>query len=88
MTRSFPLTTQNLRERVLAVLSDELARPGEPLAVNVPIGDLGADSLDALNIQYRIAKALDISFSDDEDFTVDMTALQIIERVVAKVGAA
>lgn len=88
MTRSFPLTTQNVRERVLALLADELATPGESLDVNVPIGDLGADSLDAINVQYEIEEAIGITFSDDEDFTVDMTAMQIYDRVAAKVGAA
>jgi len=81
-----PVVTRSLRERVLAVLTDELTQPGEPLDVNVPISDLGADSLSTLSLQYEIAKELDITFSDDEDFTVDMTAMQIVEHVVAKVA--
>jgi acyl carrier protein len=81
-----PVVTRSLRERVLAVLTDELTQPGEPLGVNVPISDLGADSLSTLSLQYEIAKELDITFSDDEDFTVDMTAMQIVEHVVAKVA--
>jgi acyl carrier protein len=87
MITPYLVVTRSPRERVLAVLTDELTQPGEPLDVNVPISDLGADSLDVLSLQHEIAKALDIAFSDEEDFTPDMTAMQIVDRVIAKVGA-
>lgn len=79
---------KNLREQILAILANELAEPGEPLNVNVPLSELGADSLDAISLQIEIATELNITFSDDEDFTADMTPMEIYDRVVAKVGAA
>lgn len=88
MIAAFPVVTQSLRERVLAVLADELNLQGDPLDVNVPISDLGADSLDALSLQYEIEEAIGIAFLDGEDFTPDLTAIQIYDRVAAKVGAA
>ena len=78
----------NLREQVLKILSDELAEPGEPLNVNIPLSELGADSLDAISLQIEIENTLNIKFSDDEDFTDDLTPMQIYDRVAAKVGAA
>lgn len=79
---------KNLRETVLAILSAELAEVGEPLNVNVPIHDLGADSLDAISLQMEIESELNIKFSDDEEFNEGMTAMEIYDRVAAKVGAA
>jgi acyl carrier protein len=78
----------NLREQVLKILSDELAEPGEPLNVNIPLSELGADSLDAISLQIEIENTLNIKFSDDEDFTDDLTPMQIYDRVAAKVGVA
>ncbi|WP_211474803.1 acyl carrier protein [Collimonas humicola] len=79
-------TVIRIRERVLSILADELAHPGEPLDVNVPINTLGADSLDAIELTMEVESEFKISFSDDEWFTAEMTAMQIVERVVAKVA--
>lgn len=88
MIAAFPLVTRSLQERVLALVADELNLHGDPLDVNVPISDLGADSLDALSLQYEIEDEFDIAFPEGEDFTPDLTATQICDRVAAKVGAA
>lgn len=77
---------QNIKDRVLSILGAELAPPGELLDVYVPISALGADSLDAIDLTMEIESEFKTSFSDDEWFTADMTAMQIVERVVAKVG--
>jgi acyl carrier protein len=79
---------KNLREKVLTILADELAEPGQPLNVHVPISQLGADSLDAVALQIEIEIALDIKFPDGEDFTEHLTPMQIYDLVVAKVGVA
>ncbi|AMP15517.1 acyl carrier protein [Collimonas pratensis] len=88
MIAAFPVVTRSLLQRVLAILASELPLAGDPLNVNVPIGDLGADSLSALSLQYEIEEAIGIAFLDGEDFTPDLTAIQIYDRVAAKVGAA
>lgn len=87
MIATFPVVTRNLRERVLAILTDGLTQSGEPLDVNVPISTLGADSLDAIELTMEVESEFKISLSDDEWFTADMTAIQIVERVAAEVGA-
>ncbi|HWW07746.1 acyl carrier protein [Collimonas sp.] len=79
-------TAVGIRERVLAILADELTHPGEPLDVYVAISALGADSLDAIELTMEVESEFKISFSDDEWFTAEMTAMQIVERVVAKVA--
>jgi acyl carrier protein len=79
---------KNLRETVLAILSAELAEVGQPLNVHVPIRELGADSLDAISLQMEIEAALHIKFSVEEELNEGMTAMEIYNRVAAKVGAA
>ena len=81
-----PTTVVRIRERVLSILAEELTHPGEPLDVYVPIGALGADSLDAIELTMEVESEFKISFTDEEWFAADMTAMQIVERVVAKVA--
>jgi acyl carrier protein len=80
-------TTVSIRERVLSILADELAHLGEQLDVYVPISSLGADSLDAIELAMEVESEFKFIFSGEEMFTADMTAMQIVERVVAKVNA-
>lgn len=87
MSAPIPTSVRSLRERVLAILAAELAEVDEPLNVNVPIRDLGADSLDAISLQMEIEMELNIKFLDEEMFNEGMTAMEIYDRAAAKVGA-
>jgi acyl carrier protein len=77
---------QNIKDRVLSILRAELAPPGEPLDIYVPISALGADSLSVIELTMEVESEFDITFSDAEMFTESMTAMQIVERIVAKVA--
>jgi acyl carrier protein len=85
---AIPIATQ-----VIAIIADQLGAFGEAEDVITPratlVQDLGADSLDLMEIGLSLEDAFDLRITDDEivAWSTVQDAIAFIEARVSKVGA-
>ena len=81
------MTQMNIEERVKKEVAQQMCLSVEDIRMESNIyGDLGADSLDAVELVMAIEDEFGIEISDDEGEKI-ATVQQIIECVTAKVAA-
>jgi acyl carrier protein len=70
-------------ERVRAIVAQNLNVPAETIGEDVPLAELGLDSLAALEVVFEVEEAFHISISDQRiaEFTTLRAACAAIEAV-------
>lgn len=60
-------TRDELRQRIVALVADALDRDASAVSPNASlIDDLGAESIDFLDLQFRVESAFALKFTDEE----------------------
>jgi len=77
--------TSTFIRQVLDIIVHELNLSGDP-PLDQPLLNVGADSLDSINIQVALEDKFLVSWSHKEALTPDQTPLQIAERLTALIN--
>lgn len=72
--------TNNVSERVRAVVAKSRRRPVEEISIDATFEELGIDSLDGLNLLFEIESEFDVSIPDEEARIIH-TVRQMVEGV-------
>lgn len=80
-------TRKTCRDRVYAVVERELAARRDDLTGDATLDELGADSLDAVEVELAIEDELDVEFGRDEALATTETTLdELVARTERRVG--
>lgn len=63
--RSNSLSNQSIKDKVIAIVADTLCLDEDEVYPSSSLGDLGADSLDAVDLIMKMEKEFDLRISDD-----------------------
>ena len=80
------MTVDDLRQRVVAIVADSLNVPAERVTASASLtDDLGAESIDFLDILFRIESAFEIKIPNNEMWTgsIDPSSRQTIDASIA-----
>lgn len=72
-----PFTIEDTRARVLSIIADKLNMPKENISLNSSFKDLGADSLDIVEIIMSFEEAFAIEIKDE-----DAESIKTVEQAV------
>jgi acyl carrier protein len=59
------MTRGEIEDKVIAIIRDQKTIPDDALTREVPLADLGIDSLDALSILFAVEEAFTVTVPDD-----------------------